>query len=153
MMRFALCALACTLTVFVIAAQQPAPAPKAAERAIDFQREIRPILSDNCFHCHGPDKETRMADLRLDTKEGALSVRKSGSPVTPGSASKSLIYQRITAASKAQIMPPVHSRRTLTTGQKDLIRQWIEQGAPWKEHWAFVPPARPALPAVTNVRW
>ncbi len=154
MKRFALFPLVCALTVFVIAAQQPAPVTKAAtERPIDFQREIRPILSDNCFQCHGPDKETRMADLRLDTKEGALATRKSGSPVTPGSASKSLIYQRITAASKAQIMPPVHSRRTLTTGQKDLIRRWIEQGAPWKEHWAFVPPARPPLPAVTNVRW
>ncbi|MFN0165385.1 MAG: DUF1553 domain-containing protein [Bryobacteraceae bacterium] len=144
-----------------VGAQQPPKSaavvakPVAAQRgpAIDFQRQIRPILSDNCFFCHGPDKATRLMDLRLDTKEGAFNARKSGAPIVPGNPAASLLYQRITAADSARLMPPAHSKRSLTGAQKDLIRRWIEQGAPWKEHWAFAAPVRPALPAVKNTRW
>ncbi len=140
-------------------AQPPASVPKPTAvtaqkgRAIDFQREIRPILSDNCFFCHGPDKATRLMDLRLDTKEGAFGARKSGSPIVPGNPSASLLYQRIASGDSSRLMPPAHSKRSLTNAQKDLIRRWIEQGAPWKEHWAFAAPVRPPLPAVRNVRW
>ena len=143
------------LVILTMHAQpQATPAkPSTPRRLVDFQREIRPILSDNCFFCHGPDKASRMADFRLDTKEGAFTARKSGSPIVPGNPSASLIYRRIVAESKAQLMPPVHSKRTLTAEQKDVIKRWIEQGATWKEHWAFAPPVRPVLPAVTNVRW
>jgi len=127
--------------------------PPTARRPIDFQREIRPILSDNCFFCHGPDKATRLADLRLDTKAGAFERRASGAVIAPGNAAASLLYQRIATADKARLMPPAHSKKVLTEAQRELIRRWIEQGAPWKEHWAFSPPVRPAPPAVRNRQW
>ncbi|MCA2969174.1 MAG: DUF1553 domain-containing protein [Acidobacteriaceae bacterium] len=136
------------LTLWVTQAQPPA---KAA--AVDFQREVRPILSDNCFYCHGPDKSTRMMDLRLDTKEGAFAERKTGRLIVPGDPAASLLYQRIATSDTARTMPPAHSKKLLTAAQKDTLKRWIAQGAPWKEHWAFAAPARPALPAVTNVRW
>ena len=141
------------LAILTIHAQQkPAAAPP--KRVIDFQREIRPILSDNCFLCHGPDKSTRLMDLRLDTKDGVFTARKSGgAPVVPGNPAASLLYRRIATDDKARVMPPAHSKRMLNADQKELIKRWIEQGAPWKEHWAFVAPARPSLPAVTNARW
>jgi len=94
-----------------------------------------------------------MADFRLDTREGAFTARKAGSPLVPGKPAASVIYQRVTTASKAQLMPPIHSKRVLTAEQKDLLKRWIEQGAKWKEHWAFVPPVRPARPSVVNARW
>jgi hypothetical protein len=140
------------LAILTIDAQQkPAAAPP--RRVVDFQREIRPILSDNCFLCHGPDKSTRLVDLRLDTKDGMFTARKSGAPVVSGNPAASLLYQRIASDDKARVMPPVHSKRMLTADQKELVKRWIEQGAPWKEHWAFATPARPALPSVTNARW
>ena len=142
------------LILTIYAQQQPAAMPKPAsqKRTVDFQREIRPILSDNCFLCHGPDKGTRMMDLRLDTKEGAFTARKSGAPIVPGNPAASLLYQRIFTDDKARVMPPVHSKRALTADQKDVIKRWIEQGAPWKEHWAFAAPVRPTLPSVVNTR-
>jgi hypothetical protein len=120
---------------------------------IDFRRDIRPILSDNCFLCHGPDQSTRMADLRLDTKDGAFALRKSGTAIRPGDPSASLVVQRITTAKKALLMPPAHSKKTLSPEQKQLIERWIAEGAPWKDHWAFEAPVRPALPRLSNVRW
>jgi hypothetical protein len=116
-------------------------------QTVDFQRQVRPILSDNCFHCHGPDKSTRMFNLRLDTKEGAMAV------IAPGNAKSSHLYQRITAPEPARLMPPAHSKKSLTDAQKDLLKRWIDQGAPWKEHWAYTAPRRAELPAVRDVRW
>ncbi|MFO0503732.1 MAG: DUF1549 domain-containing protein, partial [Acidobacteriota bacterium] len=141
-------ALLAGLTFWEIQAQPP-----AKPAAVDFQREVRPILSDNCFYCHGPDKGTRMMDLRLDTKEGAFAERKTGRLLVPGDPAASLVYQRIVSSDKARTMPPAHSKKLLTAAQKDTLKRWIEQGAPWKEHWAFAAPSRPAAPAVTNVRW
>ena len=94
-----------------------------AHRPIDFQREIRPILSSNCFSCHGPDQGSRMADLRLDTKEGAMAARKSGAAIVPGKPDASQLYQRITTESKGKLMPPVHAQRTLAAGQKELLKR------------------------------
>ncbi|MEO8127159.1 MAG: DUF1553 domain-containing protein [Bryobacteraceae bacterium] len=120
---------------------------------IDFQREVRPILSDSCFHCHGPDKETRMAGLRLDTREGAFSHRKNGTPITPGKPDESLLYQRISAPQAARRMPPAYSHKTLTAKQIDTLKRWIESGADWKEHWAFIIPSRPDVPPVKDAQW
>ncbi len=125
----------------------------AQDKPVDFQREIRPLLSDNCFQCHGPDKDTRMMDLRLDTREGVFEQRKTGAPIVPGKPEESLVYQRITADKPARRMPPASSHKTLTPKQIETIGRWIQQGATWKEHWAFSAPVRPQLPAVRNKAW
>ena len=130
------------------------PAQQAAGPSkVDFQREIRPILSNACFHCHGPDKDSRMAGLRLDTRQGAFEQRKNGTPVKPGETASSLIYQRITNPDRARRMPPEYSHRTLTAEQIEKIREWIEQGADWKEQWSFSAPVRPEVPKVAHRDW
>lgn len=121
--------------------------------AIDYQRDVRPILSNNCFACHGPDKETRMADLRLDQHDDAVAARRNGPAIVPGDVAKSLVYQRITAPKPALRMPPVASHKTLTPQQIETIKGWIEQGAQWKEHWSFIPPRAVAPPDVKNTAW
>jgi mono/diheme cytochrome c family protein len=115
---------------------------------IDFQREIRPILSDNCFLCHGPDADSRMAGLRLDRPEAALGARPHGAPVVPGNSAASLLYQRISNPDPTLRMPPAASRRSLTPAQIALVKRWIDQGAPWKEQWSFQPPVKPTPPAL-----
>src|SRR5262245_60122415 len=102
-----------------------AGAPPGAQPAsgVDFQREVRPILSENCFHCHGPDKATRMADLRLDTRDGIFSARPNGSVVAPGSAGTSLLFERISHEKDSMRMPPAVSKKKLTQQQKDLLRR------------------------------
>jgi hypothetical protein len=132
----------------LVAQGLPTPRP-----TIDFQREVRPIFSDNCFKCHGPDKNTRIVDLRLDTKEGAFGERKNGTPIIPGKPEESLVYQRITASNTALRMPPVSSHKTVNARQIEIIRRWIREGATWKEHWAFIAPVRPELPAVETRKW
>jgi mono/diheme cytochrome c family protein len=117
---------------------------------IDFQREIRPILSDNCFLCHGPDADSRMAGLRLDRPEAALGARPHGAPVVPGNSAASLLYKRISNPDPNLRMPPAASRRSLTPAQIALLKRWIDQGAPWKEQWSFQPPVKPAPPSVKD---
>jgi hypothetical protein len=143
------------LGVFAGPAAAQSPAPKAgAPPAINFSRQIRPILSENCFACHGPDNKARKARLRFDTKEGALrKLRSGGFAILPGKASASELIARVTAADPSEHMPPARSGKKLTTEQIDLLRHWIDQGAPWSEHWAFVPPLKPALPPVKNAAW
>jgi mono/diheme cytochrome c family protein len=127
--------------------------PGADAGSVDFQRQIRPVLSDNCFACHGPDAGTRMADLRLDVREGAFQQRPNGAPIITGDPEKSLLFQRINEADAARRMPPAYSHKKLTPEQIALIRRWIEEGASWSEHWAFVNPTRPAPPAISGERW
>ena len=126
-------------------------APRAAgstadEAPVDFQSQVRPILSDACFECHGPDPKARLADLRLDLEEGVFSERPAGSPVTPGHPESSLVYQRITHADAALRMPPKYAHKELTEDQIQVLRRWIEEGAPWAEHWSFTPLTRPDPP-------
>jgi len=123
-------------------------------KPIDFQREIRSILSDNCFQCHGPDATSRMANLRLDLKESALEKRKSGAAIVPSNASASLLYRRIVDKNPGRRMPPSYSHKTVTDAQAALIKRWIDEGAPWQEHWAYQAPTKPkALPVVRNAAW
>lgn len=124
-----------------------------AAAAPDFQKEVRPILSANCFHCHGNDRTTRMAGLRLDVREGLFSVRKSGPVIVPGQPERSLLWQRITAKDPARRMPPPYAHKTLKPEELETIRRWIAAGAEWREHWAFRAPVRPPLPEVRQAGW
>jgi hypothetical protein len=122
-------------------------------RTIDFQKQIRPILSDNCFQCHGPDQKTRMAGLRIDTREDAVARRNNGAAIVPGKPEASLLYTRIAEKDANRRMPPPYSHKSLTSQQVDLLKRWIAEGAPWQEHWAFHPPAKSKPPVVKNAAW
>src|SRR2546430_13111971 len=112
--------------------------------AIDFARDIQPILSENCYHCHGPDAKARKAELRLDQKEGAMRTQDGVTVVKPGDSKASELVSRIFTDDAEELMPPKKSNRVLTAAQKELLRRWVDEGAKWGEHWAFVAPVRPA---------
>src|SRR5688572_6022635 len=112
-----------------------------------FNRDIRPILSDKCFACHGMDAKKREAKLRLDVPDGAFAKNKEGkSAIVPGKPDESMIWHRITTADQDDVMPPPESKKNLIQAEKDIIRKWIEQGAPYQKHWAFEPVAKPPVP-------
>jgi hypothetical protein len=121
-----------------------------AAAAVDFDRQIRPILSDNCFTCHGPDSGKRMANLRFDTVDGGAF---SNQVIVPGNSAASHLYQRIAAPDAAKRMPPTYSGHALTVPQIEAIKQWIDLGAKWQKHWAFEAPVRPELPAAREPGW
>ncbi len=121
--------------------------------SVEFDRHIRPILSETCYQCHGPDVDNRQSNLRLDTPEWAFADLGGYRAIVPGDPAASALYQRITAESQTDRMPPADSGRQLTPLQIETIRQWIEQGARWQEHWSFDPPRRPPLPAVSDPTW
>ena len=121
--------------------------------AINFRTEVRPLLADKCFQCHGPDSATRLADLRLDRQEGIFGHRPNGTPVVPGDPGSSMLYQRIVHSDAAMRMPPEYSHKSLDEDEIDRLRQWIEQGAEWTGHWAFEIPQRPAVPEVNDLNW
>jgi hypothetical protein len=149
---FGLFSLPVALTVLQIASGDQADKSKTAR--IDFARQIRPILSENCFRCHGPDHEERKAKLRLDIKASAFGkLRSGGRAIVPGNSKKSELIARITDQDPSVRMPPAKINKHLTPEQIELLRQWIDQGAEWHEHWAFVPPVRPALPKVKQKDW
>ena len=118
--------------------------------SVSFSRDIRPILANNCFTCHGPDERKRETKFHFDTKEGAFA--KDG-VIVPGNAAKSLLIWRVTHEDPLERMPPPDSGHSLTDKQIALLRQWIEQGAAWDSHWAYTPPVRPELPAVGRTDW
>ncbi|MDA7881627.1 hypothetical protein N9A94_04915, partial [Akkermansiaceae bacterium] len=107
---------------------------------ISFNREIRPILSNKCFACHGPDAKTREAKLRLDQRESALKV------IKPGSPEKSELIARIIHADSDEIMPPPETNKSLTGSEIQALQKWIEEGAKYEPHWAFIPPTREKEP-------
>lgn len=128
------------------AALTAAITPSSAE-PIRFDRDIRPILVENCLACHGPDPATRKAGLRLDTREGVFEAgRRRDASVVPGDPDASPLWQRIGTDDPAEVMPPPDSLKALKPDEKERIRAWILQGAPWAEHWAFTAPERPAVP-------
>ncbi len=124
-----------------------------AQTTIRFDRDIRPILSDNCFPCHGPDDSKREGDLRLDLKEHALAPRDGAPALKAGDLEGSETWRRIISDDSDEIMPPEESNKKLTSAQINLIKQWIEAGAEWSDHWAFVAPTRPSLPKVSDEKW
>ena len=124
--------------------------------SIDFNLHIRPILSDRCFKCHGPDANKRKANLRLDIRENALAALKDNPEahvIVPGEASASEVYRRISSNDTSQLMPPVKSNLKLNDHEIDLIKKWIDQGAVYKKHWAFIPPSPHSLPEVDRTDW
>ena len=125
-----------------------------AEPAVEFDREIRPILADRCFKCHGPDENERQAELRLDIHEAMLRPAESGRPaIVPGKPAESGLYRRISSTRKGFLMPPPESGKTLSAAERERLRRWIEQGAVYRPHWSFVPPVRPPVPLVRDKAW
>lgn len=120
---------------------------------VSFNRDIRPILSDACFACHGPDGATRKARLRLDTRDGLFEERDGAGVVVSGDADASLLLQRIMTEDSVDLMPPPETGKVLTVEQKELLRRWIEEGAVWEGHWAYQPVRRPAVPEVADSAW
>ncbi len=122
---------------------------------VDYNIHIKPILSDRCYACHGPDDNARQADLRLYTEEGALHTKLASGrrAITPGSRRKSAVFHRINSDDSDVVMPPPESNLALSEYEKALIGRWIDQGAEWKPHWAFLPPVQPDVPEVTQSFW
>jgi cytochrome c553 len=125
-----------------------------ARSAVDFSREVQPIIAEKCFACHGPDAESRKAKLRLDLREGATAKREDSQPaIVPGDPDHSEMIARITSPDDDERMPPAKKSKRLTTQQIDTLRRWIAEGAPWGKHWSFVAPLKPPLPKVKQPGW
>ena len=141
--------LALAIAVFCVPALA---APPAIPQTIDFNRDIRPILSDNCYACHGPDKNKRKAELRLDTHDGIFSTIKDHHTIVPGNVDQSELYRRVTERDPDERMPDPKSNKKLSDHDIALIKKWIEQDAPWQGHWAYLKPTRPQAPAIASVK-
>lgn len=129
------------LAVFTAASASAAERPLPAK--IEFNRDVRPILSDNCFYCHGPDKGHREGDLRLDLREDAVKAK----AIVPGKIGESELVARIVTDDEDDLMPPPDSHKKLTPRQKEILKRWIEQGAAYQQHWAYEKPVKVAIPA------
>jgi len=145
--------LFCGIVLWSVFPQAQAAVRKSKDD-IDFNRDIRPIFSENCYACHGPDKNKRKAGLRFDIKEEALKKLDSGDfAIVPGKPKESKLLKLITTADEDDRMPPTKAGKRLTSAQIDLLKRWIERGAPWKDHWSYIPPEKPELPAVKARKW
>ena len=127
-------------------------APLGSAQEIDFNRDVRPILSNNCFQCHGPDEEARQADLRLDTADG-IAEQRDPALIVQGDASKGEFIHRITTSDSDLKMPPADSNRELSAEQIEVLKRWIDQGAEYSVHWSFSPAVKSELPAIKNKAW
>ena len=114
--------------------------PAVGAGTISYNRDVRPILSDDCFHCHGPDQKTRKGKFRLDVREDAVAK----GAIVPGKPQESELITRIFGLHQADPMPPPEAHKTLTTAQKEMLQRWIGAGAKYEKHWAYVPPVKPA---------
>ncbi|MEO2035330.1 MAG: DUF1549 domain-containing protein, partial [Planctomycetaceae bacterium] len=140
-----------TATAALLVVMWPVKSTIADNADIDFSRDVLPLLSDNCFKCHGPDEANRESGLRLDNHESALVTLDSGhAAVVPGDSDQSELVRRISSSDPDQKMPPPDSGKTLTDAQIGLIKQWITEGAEWSGHWAFQPPIKPSVAAATD---
>src|SRR5262245_34485492 len=129
-------------------------ASASAADKVDFQRQIRPLLADKCFACHGRDEEHRQGKLRLDQREVALKGGESGEPaIVPGQPETSELVRRVFSTDDTERMPPPESKKSLTDAEKELLRRWVADGAEYQAHWAFTAPVRPQVPAVKEAAW
>jgi hypothetical protein len=144
------CAVALLVSLSAISAAVLLAADQTTNEAVDFTRQIRPILSSKCFVCHGPDEQKREADLRLDVAESALDW-----VIVPGNLDESEFHSRIHSDDSELLMPPTDSKLKLTLAEKELLDRWISQGAAFQMHWSLVPPVRSPLPALSdeNRKW
>ncbi len=149
--RIHLCILGFTIgIIYLLHSLAGVSAGYSQIKPVDFNREIRPVLSDNCYTCHGPDEKQRMANMRLDTKEGAFAKQ---GVIVPGDSAQSKLIKRVASKDPNVIMPPANSGYKLTDKQIELLKRWIDEGAKWNEHWAYVAPVRPEVPLVKNSSW
>src|SRR5437667_6149394 len=125
------------LLLLLLAPALSAETPQEKLQPVDFDRQVRPILADTCYTCHGPDPKQRKADLRLDTKEGAFGKLGDVFPIVPGKPGVSEIVRRITSKDRDEMMPPPKSNRKLSPEQIALLTRWIKEGAEWKGHWSL----------------
>lgn len=141
--------------ILMLAASSGTSAPaKLAAKGPDFARDVRPILADNCFACHGPDEKGLKGKLRLDQRDSATHAAKSGAiAVVPGNVAQSEMMKRLLTTDADEVMPPPKTKKKLTAPQIDILRRWIENGAPYDTHWAFEAPRRPAVPEVKDRKW
>src|SRR5258708_4715852 len=114
---------------------------RAKPKKVDYDRDVRPILAENCFKCHGPDEKARVASLRLDTQDGAWKKA-----IVPGKPAQSPLFQRVSSTVVFVKMPPPASGKVLKPEQVAILRDWIAQGGKYEKHWSFVPPVRPVVP-------
>ncbi len=135
---------ACLVSAVITASAQGAT-------KLDFNRDIRPILSDNCFACHGLDAKKRKADLRLDTAEGAIAPIDGAFPIKPGYPEVSTVIQRILTKDEDEMMPPPESNKKITPAQAEILQRWIKEGAQYKKHWSFETPVKTAPPPVKGM--
>ncbi|MGH9848967.1 MAG: c-type cytochrome domain-containing protein, partial [Blastocatellia bacterium] len=118
---------------------------------ISFNRDIRPIFSDTCYRCHGPDKNARQAGLRLDIREEATKKTRSGViPIIPGKPDESEVVRRIFSTEEYEAMPPKEAHKTLSAKQKEMIKRWVAEGATYEGHWVYQPVKRPDVPVLTS---
>ncbi len=148
-----------SICVLLLAACNHEPAAPTIEEQlaalgeIDYNFHVKPILSQNCYLCHGPDESSRKADLRLDLAEHAYAMRDSVSAITPGNAEGSLLIHRINTTDPEEIMPPPEAHKTLSDLEKAILEKWITSGAQFKKHWSFIPPERPSSPVIDDPEW
>lgn len=143
--RFFGCWFCLTICYYAVAVSAAEPS------VVDYDRDVRPILSSHCFQCHGPDQKSREADLRLDTRTGLFGATKANKQiVSPKDTDHSELYRRVSAADEGERMPPTDGGKPLSPGQIDLLRRWIEQGAVWRGQWAYEPIVRPHVPAASD---
>ncbi len=140
--------------MFVLLVNTPVAAQDATSSSPDFNRDIRPILSNHCLECHGRDDENRQAGVRLDRRVAAVNPADSGEiPIVPGKPETSELIRRVESTDPLEVMPPADSNKELSDRQRDLLRQWVLEGAHYEEHWAFAPPDRPEPPDVKQASW
>ena len=130
-----------------LAAETPVPA------RVEFNRDIRPILADTCFRCHGFDKATRKADLRLDVRDVAVAERDGIRAIVPSKLNESDMWKRINSTDEDEVMPPPKANHQLSARDKLVLKKWIEQGAEYQAHWAYIPPVKPAVPKPDMGKW
>ena len=148
--RPSLLAIACVAVIVSVTVEGMRAQDPTSRAPVSFTREVLPILSNNCFACHGPDEQQRKTRFHFDTRAGAFAKR---GVIEPGHAAESLLIEMVTHADPKQRMPPPESGHTLTDAQISVLRRWIDAGAVWDTHWAYVPAQRPDPPATKRAGW